>query len=393
MADDGIEPVGASGGVTESAPAPQAPPPQEAASPQSANDAQQASRPAEINTNDHADLSKEAHGSKDAHGAHGAGGHDSVTKGIASWARPESAKVGESASRHDAGKASGGEASAKHESLKHDLHRGAGIGKKGASDEVKSLQDRLSRAGLDPGGVDGKFGKNTQHAVSEFQKKNGLPVSGVADAKTREALEKIGGDPSAAKGTTEAKDAAKAGTDGKAASDPKAAGECTEKDAKKAAEKESNTPLSEKDKKTAEFLSKYLKKHGHESLPGDIGEMIVRAGKKHNVDPLAVAAIPGNETHWGKTGIGVKGMAGVGAYDKDPRNAVRNPTFSGVDKQIEGAAKTFDRLRTRAGRGSEDPMRAQMQGVGKRYASDKGWAGKVYSIYKRLSKAMESNGD
>ena len=56
------------------------------------------------------------------------------------------------------------------------------LGDSGAA--VKQLQKALAALGLDPGTPDGDFGSNTQAAVVEFQKSNGLGPDGVVGAKT-----------------------------------------------------------------------------------------------------------------------------------------------------------------------------------------------------------------
>ena len=52
---------------------------------------------------------------------------------------------------------------------------------------MRALQVRLQRHGLRPGPVDGLFGPRTQAAVERLQRSRGIPVSGVATAKTRQA--------------------------------------------------------------------------------------------------------------------------------------------------------------------------------------------------------------
>jgi peptidoglycan hydrolase-like protein with peptidoglycan-binding domain len=42
---------------------------------------------------------------------------------------------------------------------------------------------------LNPQGVDGDFGDNTEKALKAFQQFKGLPVTGVVDEQTWEALE------------------------------------------------------------------------------------------------------------------------------------------------------------------------------------------------------------
>lgn len=61
--------------------------------------------------------------------------------------------------------------------------------KKGSSGEgVKRLQRRLNHMNYLPGGVDGRFGQDTNAAVKYFQRLNGLKETGVADEKTQRML-------------------------------------------------------------------------------------------------------------------------------------------------------------------------------------------------------------
>ena len=53
---------------------------------------------------------------------------------------------------------------------------------------VSDVQSALTRAGLDPGPVDGKLGKKTRSAIKAFQRKNGLTADGVVGKKTWAAL-------------------------------------------------------------------------------------------------------------------------------------------------------------------------------------------------------------
>jgi peptidoglycan hydrolase-like protein with peptidoglycan-binding domain len=59
-------------------------------------------------------------------------------------------------------------------------------GMKGA--DVKALQERLSSLKYYPGTTDGEFGGNTQAALWAFQEINGIKVTGVVDAATKNAL-------------------------------------------------------------------------------------------------------------------------------------------------------------------------------------------------------------
>jgi peptidoglycan hydrolase-like protein with peptidoglycan-binding domain/DNA invertase Pin-like site-specific DNA recombinase len=68
------------------------------------------------------------------------------------------------------------------------LRRGAGFAQPDGSPRVRVLQSSLQRHGFRPGPVDGLFGPLTQAAVERAQKARGVPVNGVATAKTRRAI-------------------------------------------------------------------------------------------------------------------------------------------------------------------------------------------------------------
>ncbi len=50
------------------------------------------------------------------------------------------------------------------------------------------LQKALSRAGFDPGPIDGRIGKKSKSAVKAFQRKNHLKADGIVGEKTWELL-------------------------------------------------------------------------------------------------------------------------------------------------------------------------------------------------------------
>ncbi len=49
---------------------------------------------------------------------------------------------------------------------------------------VRRLQHRMTLAGFDTGGVDGRFGANTERAVRELQQQFGLDVDGIVGPDT-----------------------------------------------------------------------------------------------------------------------------------------------------------------------------------------------------------------
>ena len=58
----------------------------------------------------------------------------------------------------------------------------------GTTEQVKSIQNPLKELGYYKSGVDGAYGEGTKKAVENFQKNNGLIVTGVADPATQEKL-------------------------------------------------------------------------------------------------------------------------------------------------------------------------------------------------------------
>jgi peptidoglycan hydrolase-like protein with peptidoglycan-binding domain/DNA invertase Pin-like site-specific DNA recombinase len=71
---------------------------------------------------------------------------------------------------------------------KEPLRRGVGFAQPDGSPRVRVLQTSLRRHGFRPGPVDGLFGPHTQAAVERAQRARGIPVSGVATAKTRRLI-------------------------------------------------------------------------------------------------------------------------------------------------------------------------------------------------------------
>jgi len=57
------------------------------------------------------------------------------------------------------------------------------------NEQVKNAQEILVGLGFEPGRTDGYFSDRTEIAVKAFQRKNGMDVTGIIDAKTATAME------------------------------------------------------------------------------------------------------------------------------------------------------------------------------------------------------------
>lgn len=153
-----------------------------------------------------------------------------------------------------------------------------------------------------------------------------------------------------------------------------------------------NIKLTADDQKVADFINNYLEEKDSPAAGQGAGEMMVKYGKEYDVDPLVLLSIAGQETNYGKAGIGVNGMLGVGAYDNDPNNATRNPAFSGVEMQIKRGAETFARLREKGGSSSDASIADQTAAVNKAgWATDQNWHNGVTQIYNQIAnKAVDA---
>lgn len=138
--------------------------------------------------------------------------------------------------------------------------------------------------------------------------------------------------------------------------------------------------LSANDQKLASFIEKQL-----ENSPAGgkgLGAHFVAAGRKNEVDPLALVAIAKHETGFGKLGVGIDKMLGVGAYDSNPNG--KTP-YDGAINQIYSGAKTFANLRAKGGSNAQDSLGVQLSAVNRAgWATDGGWHTKVASHYNNI---------
>jgi peptidoglycan hydrolase-like protein with peptidoglycan-binding domain len=72
---------------------------------------------------------------------------------------------------------------------------GAGGAPASGADSIKAVQQALKDKGHDPGEVDGALGPKTQAALRDFQHKEGLKATGVADADTMAKLTALAPSP------------------------------------------------------------------------------------------------------------------------------------------------------------------------------------------------------
>ena len=131
---------------------------------------------------------------------------------------------------------------------------------------------------------------------------------------------------------------------------------------------------AQQDAATAEFIDNYLGEQGSPAANSNAGALMVQYGRDYGVDPMLLLAIAGHETVYGKEGVGMDGMLGVGAYDNDPNNSTRNPEFSGVETQIRRGAETFAALREKGGASPTDSIEDQLAAANRAgWATDPDW--------------------
>lgn len=138
--------------------------------------------------------------------------------------------------------------------------------------------------------------------------------------------------------------------------------------------------LSGNDQKLAQFIEKQLE--GSPAGGKGLGAHFVAAGRKNEVDPLALVAIAKHETGFGKLGVGLNKMLGVGAYDSNPNG--KTP-YDGAINQIYSGAKTFANLRAKGGSSAQDSLGVQLAAVNRAgWATDGGWHTKVAGHYNNI---------
>lgn len=81
-----------------------------------------------------------------------------------------------------------GAESSKPESSRTPAKRKASARATASREQVRAVQQALKDRGHDPGDIDGAMGPKTRAALQDFQRKEGLNVTGRIDAATREKL-------------------------------------------------------------------------------------------------------------------------------------------------------------------------------------------------------------
>lgn len=143
--------------------------------------------------------------------------------------------------------------------------------------------------------------------------------------------------------------------------------------------------LTADDRKMANFIDGYLASQGSPAAKYRAGELFVKYGRQNDVDPLALVAIAGHETGFGKLGVGVRKMLGVGAYDSNPNGVT---PYDGLENQIKYGAKTFANLRAKGGASSRTPLGQQFAAVNRAgWATDSNWHNGITRWYNRVVRA------
>ncbi len=130
-----------------------------------------------------------------------------------------------------------------------------------------------------------------------------------------------------------------------------------------------------------------------ENIIKDNANIFFELEEKYNVNGVFIAAIAIHESNWGTSKIASdkKNLFGYGAYDRDPYEY--SVTFETYEEGIETVTKWLvNNYLNESGTEIYDNNKAAgkfyngatVSGVNKRYASDKNWATKVFSIMEKL---------
>ena len=74
------------------------------------------------------------------------------------------------------------------EKVSDKMHRDGRTGDRVAMSDTRAAQEALKTQGFDPGPVDGRLGPRTRAAISEYQRRENLPVTGMLDPATMAKL-------------------------------------------------------------------------------------------------------------------------------------------------------------------------------------------------------------
>lgn len=199
------------------------------------------------------------------------------------------------------------------------LRQGAGLIH--ADDRVNALQSRLSRAGMQVGATDGRFGPQTRRAVEDFQRKNGLPVSGIADEKTISALNRIGG-----------------------TSTPPGGGSATTP-SRSAAAGAGATPISESQRGGGRIPD-----FGNRPTPPQLSQQLEAASRKYGIPANLLKAVAYKESTYGQRVYGADGHGrGVMQIDNRWHAFARGPKAMNAAANIDYSARELLKWKERGG--------------------------------------------
>lgn len=136
---------------------------------------------------------------------------------------------------------------------------------------------------------------------------------------------------------------------------------------------------------TASDFERAWQAYGALNLRGT-GEALLQAEEEYGINALILAAIVVHESGWGKSVIAREknNLAGLGAYDGNAYSSAI--TFADKADSIYFLARLLSR--DYAAPGDRYYNGSGLSGIGKAYASDPDWAGKVAEIMRQLSLAV-----
>lgn len=134
------------------------------------------------------------------------------------------------------------------------------------------------------------------------------------------------------------------------------------------------------DKKMANFINDYLSLKNSPVKNCNVGELMVKYGRKYGVDPLVLLAISAYETGYGKLKKDATKIIGLDFNGKEEQTS-----YNEIERQVHFGALNFRNMRLKAGLMRNDPLEFQLLKINRSgWSRNPGWHKGVLTNYSRI---------